>query len=427
MDHYRLVRCEVDQLWGRRSYCVPLDRDVNILVGRNASGKTTLLKLIHALLSCDFEILAEIPFESLRVDLRSFETNACLTVAARKIEGKLTVEIGDDSYPVETRRFPEGSGRWLLGGDDSLKVHRDLQQRISRLVPLAWLPVTRRLPVQGDDERARYEMMLTVRKMTESVDVCLEDLAIGLGKYRNRLASRMAEEFRIFQQAVLEAILFSSTTDTIESFKSIRPLGESDKQLLLDALDRSGLLSDSLRLKIDEHFRIANDALATVAKPSTARGLNNAYFVLPLIPRTGQLVQSARHLQERREMIYRRLNRYQELAQSFLDDKRIVLSTDGELVIAVREYPDRPMARSALSSGEKQLLILLTQALVSSDEPVVYMADEPELSLHVEWQEKLLGALVELAGDMQVIVATHSPDIVGAYRDCVVKLEGCIV
>ena len=72
---------------------------------------------------------------------------------------------------------------------------------------------------------------------------------------------------------------------------------------------------------------------------------------------------------------------------------------------------------------KKQILILLTQALLRVDEPVVYIADEPELSLHVTWQEKLLESLVTLGGQKQIIVATHSPDIVGDFRDKVIDLE----
>ena len=75
-----------------------------------------------------------------------------------------------------------------------------------------------------------------------------------------------------------------------------------------------------------------------------------------------------------------------------------------------------------LSSGEKQILILLTQALLSEKDPVVYVADEPELSLHVDWQEKLLGALTQLAGRCQFIVATHSPDIASGFGDKIIDL-----
>ncbi len=50
------------------------------------------------------------------------------------------------------------------------------------------------------------------------------------------------------------------------------------------------------------------------------------------------------------------------------------------------------------------------------------MADEPELSLHVDWQEKLLGALTQLAGRCQFIVATHSPDFASGFGDKVIDL-----
>ena len=51
------------------------------------------------------------------------------------------------------------------------------------------------------------------------------------------------------------------------------------------------------------------------------------------------------------------------------------------------------------------------------------MADEPELSLHVLWQEKLINAMRGLNSDAQLIFATHSPDLVGAYSDSVQDMD----
>jgi predicted ATPase len=95
---------------------------------------------------------------------------------------------------------------------------------------------------------------------------------------------------------------------------------------------------------------------------------------------------------------------------------------NGDFRIESSSVPDKPLRPEQLSSGEKQLLILLTQALLCEREPVVYVADEPELSLHVTWQEKLISSILQLGGQIQVIVATHSPDIVGPYRNKVVDL-----
>ena len=74
------------------------------------------------------------------------------------------------------------------------------------------------------------------------------------------------------------------------------------------------------------------------------------------------------------------------------------------------------------SSGEKQILILLIQALLAEDKPIVYVVDEPELSLHVTWQEQLLSTLRGLSQGLQIIVATHSPDMVGPFTDKLIEL-----
>lgn len=65
-----------------------------------------------------------------------------------------------------------------------------------------------------------------------------------------------------------------------------------------------------------------------------------------------------------------------------------------------------------LSSGEKQLLIILTTVLVQNMEPYVLIMDEPEISLHFDWQRKLLGSIMELNPNLQVIISTHSPAVI---------------
>lgn len=65
-----------------------------------------------------------------------------------------------------------------------------------------------------------------------------------------------------------------------------------------------------------------------------------------------------------------------------------------------------------LSSGEKQLLIILLTALIRAEKPCILMMDEPELSLHVDWQETLIDNIRVLNENVQLIIATHSPFII---------------
>ena len=65
-----------------------------------------------------------------------------------------------------------------------------------------------------------------------------------------------------------------------------------------------------------------------------------------------------------------------------------------------------------LSSGEKQILAILLTVLVEDNLPYVFLMDEPEVSLHVEWQKRLIDLIMELNPNVQVILTTHSPAVI---------------
>ena len=65
-----------------------------------------------------------------------------------------------------------------------------------------------------------------------------------------------------------------------------------------------------------------------------------------------------------------------------------------------------------LSSGEKQMLVILLTVLVRDNDCCVLFMDEPEASLHIEWQQKLIGMIRELNPNVQLILTTHSPAVI---------------
>lgn len=65
-----------------------------------------------------------------------------------------------------------------------------------------------------------------------------------------------------------------------------------------------------------------------------------------------------------------------------------------------------------LSSGEKQILAILLTVLVEDNKPYVLLMDEPEVSLHIEWQKQLIDLILELNPNVQIILTTHSPAVI---------------
>lgn len=78
-----------------------------------------------------------------------------------------------------------------------------------------------------------------------------------------------------------------------------------------------------------------------------------------------------------------------------------------------------------LSSGEQQLLLLFCYALAVSDRDSIFIIDEPELSLNIKWQRKLIQSLLDIVagGRVQFMFASHSIELVGEHLDKVLKLE----
>ena len=77
-----------------------------------------------------------------------------------------------------------------------------------------------------------------------------------------------------------------------------------------------------------------------------------------------------------------------------------------------------------LSSGEKQILAILLTVLVQDNQPFTLFMDEPEVSLHVEWQQRLISLIRELNDKVQIILTTHSPAVImNGWMDAVTEVS----
>ncbi len=77
-----------------------------------------------------------------------------------------------------------------------------------------------------------------------------------------------------------------------------------------------------------------------------------------------------------------------------------------------------------LSSGEKQMLVILLTVLVQDNEHCTLFMDEPEVSLHIEWQQKLISLIRDLNPNVQIILTTHSPALImNGWMDAVTEVS----
>lgn len=100
---------------------------------------------------------------------------------------------------------------------------------------------------------------------------------------------------------------------------------------------------------------------------------------------------------------------YDIVDKLFADTSKTIIRTENE--IRFRQLGET-LTPYQLSSGEKQMMLILLTVLVENGEPYVLFMDEPEVSLHIEWQKQLIGVIMQLNPNVQIILTTHSPAVV---------------
>lgn len=436
MNNYFIEAFKVTKLWGYRDVDLSFNSDVNIIIGPNGSGKTTVLYLLYSILSLDFLNLLNFNFKHAEIKLKGFENNSVRTVTVNynTADDFLDISVGKKKFSLDIdtlsrRRLPsyyrDETGsivvRTLPPYLRKKIIPEELYEELTTLVPLVWLPVSRRISLTENEEERH-----TRRESLESVDLRLEDLLEGLSRYHSILNAQLSERYREFERQVLSVILYNKEHDQLKSirnsvFHSLPT--EVEKEQLLEAFKAAGFLDDLMQSRIDEHFAAFDDAEKVFAQIHEKEYIPLEFedaLVIPLIGRTKAMVRYAEKLEEDKERIFGSLRLYEKTVNSFFYNKSIKVDENG--ILKIKSSSPFELNWHLLSSGEKQILILLTQALLRFNNPVVYIADEPELSLHVTWQEKLLKSVVMLGGQMQIIVATHSPDIVGNFQDKIIDL-----
>jgi energy-coupling factor transporter ATP-binding protein EcfA2 len=416
-NSYYIDSINIRNLWGSRNLYLDFSKAVNIIIGPNASGKTTILNMLNFVISADFIGLSGLVFEEVEICIRSFRGKAKKTIRVISRETGIDFSIGRKVFKIDIDaldyRRPVAYRRRMM-----IQQREQVAELMGGLVPAVWLPVSRRLPIPEDEERER---VYARGKSLESVDERLRVLMRELEVYRLTLDKQLAIRYKKFEKSIFQLMLYNKEYDEFSLTRGVVNIGE-DKAHLLNAFEAAEVLDDEMRERIDIHFKTAEAARKRIVKPG-GEGINaHDVFVIPLIRRTRSMIALARELENDRDDIFAPLRHYEGIGKTFIRTKDVRVADSGEMVVTDLQS-GRMLKFSALSSGEKQIMILLTQALLWEDRPVVYVADEPELSLHVEWQEKLISSLLELGGEIQIIVATHSPDIIGSYRNNVIDLE----
>ncbi|MDI1484825.1 AAA family ATPase [Polyangium sp. y55x31] len=397
----RVRRIRVTGLFGIFDHEILLNMEerITILHGPNGYGKTMILKMVDALLGGPFDRMPSVPFESFSVEL---EQGANLSVTRDRTLGDRHPELTAlAELVVSYRQSPEKEADVLrctdllpvfsFGDRDSLKENYSERVRewiSSRCGETSALSIdTQRLLIEHRPSRHEQQILPAVAGHSLAVVQLIQEKLAAYAAHAQELDSTFLD--RLFQP------------------QQVLSVGEAEVRLQRLEEQRARLI----RLGVLEPEREAHRKLPPL-EPSKLDVLT------VYLDHTESKLAVLEDLAGRIDLLTAAINR------RFAYKRMSISREEGFVFHSLVDGAVIPL--ESLSSGEQHELVLLSTLLFHVSPGVLVLIDEPEISLHLAWQNEFLGDLLKMVelGGYDVLVATHSPAIINDRWDLTVELKG---
>jgi len=392
MAHITDIR--IEGLLGREEPIkLRLNRDVNIFFGENGSGKTTLLKVLDAALSRDGEAMQRLPVTKAIIDIFSITDDRTIRHTWERREpgagAGITIAQAKQLELLDREFVETAEGRFIIE-----RTRQDIE----------WKLTPARKESTPRAKRWAHTFLPTTR-------LYFGDAIPGRpSAARSQLSERELDQ--LFSESVNRAWLqFYSQTLT-----EVRRIQESGlrtvlRQVLNPGHERSGDAS------ADSDIVYHRVAKFLSRQPDSERiSLGSASNFRKRYEQDADL----RRIVDNLDNVERQIERAMIPIDSFIETisslfsrgKTLTLSSN-ELQVALAD--GRNLSIAGLSSGEKHLIKILLATMTAGPNSV--LIDEPELSMHIDWQRVFVKTILSLNPDSQLILATHSPELMAEIED----------
>ncbi|MBN1541642.1 AAA family ATPase [candidate division KSB1 bacterium] len=429
----RITHICVKDLFGLFRHDIPLftEERITIIHGPNGYGKTSVLHLLQSVFSDNSFHLIKIPFSELVI---SFDEGPEFKILKKMHQqNRVTKEIrflyGDQSFILKPHVKTDLSSPFPAYADTSGNLEeiyklKELEETgtfkdfLDKIVEIYGI-INPAPMVQQPDWLYRLRHSVAIR-MIDSQRLLQQ-------KSSNRLAARTEGTFLpsvakysdeiidLLRSTLADYAALSQSLDRtfprrfVQQLESTDPLDEKALREKFENLEKKRLRF--IRVGILEAEQ--SPAFSLPEKlDRTTRNMLSIY-----LQDTAQKLSILDPLADKIEL-------FQNTINQLFDYKKIEISKNkGFSFILESESELQPVE---LSSGEQHEIVLLYELLFKAKPDTLILIDEPELSLHVLWQEAFLEGLSRITrlADLDVIIATHSPQVIHDRWDLTVELQG---
>lgn len=445
MSDYTIERVELQGIHRRYDLDISFNPNLNILYGENGTGKSTLIHIIANIANCDFIRFAFLEFYRIKV---TYSTGDYICIFQKKSleEEHIVITTNNSEEPLEftkreaheaTREMEDERYEPQLAPEIINKIKNFVQKYHVPAIKTSYFPAFRTMleawNTQNYNSRQshltptnrRREERLSGSSTAFSRNIFGQFLPIINYPSPLEIENRLNDEigYSLFKIAKYESSIFSESF--VKVFSALLE-GDSDKYSDVNAEslieEISQLTNDSTNNRLGE-FQEDSDTYRELRELVSGNNANRSLKSYA----SGALIVYRDALKERKlyqHEAFERIEIFFEVVNSFLSKKKIDYKIEKRRRSSVvrLNFPDGSWSGiKVMSSGERQLLTMLYAVNRMNDISIV-LIDEPEISLHIDWQEDLLSKMMEQLGGRQIIVCTHSPAIAADFKENMIEV-----
>ncbi|MBL3549339.1 AAA family ATPase [Chryseobacterium sp. KMC2] len=419
------------------SYNFAFEQKLTFLIGINGSGKTSVLKLILGLVSPSFDFLNSIEHKYVKVTCSN--NNEKIVIESKKTDDnklKLSLKIGEQSQISNTiNKLKKLDGitseefRKLSASHIEEFENLTFTKKILEFNTPFFLGLDRRI-YEGNQidkiTRIFYSRKYNNYPTNDHLNRSLIEIQEVIYDYYRLIASEQPRINSEFKNKVLlqtfefiESQEFNILRDKKELSEKREKATEAFKNLKIEGITESlNKFFDSLSVTLAEFNEVQkrkNKDIGVNDIDVIQKWFNNQ----PQLKKIDSLISFNKKYQDEIQQLYEPIEKTKTIINQFLKESRkeLIIDPKGELKIKLKNNDEVNIYE--LSSGEKQILILLGNLIYfvekSKNDPGIFIVDEPELSLHLSWQEIFVKSLIDASPNTQFIIATHSPAIINDF------------
>lgn len=427
--HAFVKRITVRGLFGRLDYDLALDKGrsyrLALLYGDNGSGKTTVLTLLYHLLTPVHNRGHKSVVLGTRFSLFEVELDSGAVVTAKRPRGKTTggviFSLRTPGRPVVRCQIKTDESGGIIKSSKSAESLPQFLYALAQInVELFFMRDNRRMTSSRDDSHAIEE------------DTPFEIDSQGRRQRKasgqvSRLAAAIQNVNVYFHHLALSARSVGDG-DMNKIYEDIaKHLSRPNRAMSSRAAADSDRLPERLQALQMRSRSFAEFGLTTGLEVNKMVGYISACPAAARPVLLSVLTPYVEGVEARLDAlagVESLLSKFVSAVNSFFSGgKSVAYNTREGLVFS--GYRGEMLEPELLSSGERQLLMLLCHLLPARASAAIFVVDEPELSLNVKWQRTLLSRLLELTegSAVQLVFATHSIEMITPHRDEIVRLD----